>query len=71
MADSAILDVPEVTGVGRRSFSIERGGLTLGTGVTLAVFHWLGTRPCLIGELMSAQIGAANNISKLTQESIS
>ena len=37
--DSAIFDIRDVTKIGRRSRSIERGGFTLGISVILAFFH--------------------------------
>ncbi len=58
--DSAIFDMPEVIDIGLKSASIDKGGRILGIGTTLASFHWEGTIPCLIEELIIAQIGAAS-----------
>ena len=48
----------EVMAMGLMSFSKFIGGLHLGSKVTREIFHWFGTSPCLIEELMMAQRGA-------------
>ena len=43
---SIILEICEVKEIGRKSFSIDVGGSTLGMGRTIDSFSWEGTTPC-------------------------
>jgi hypothetical protein len=48
---SIILEIYEVKEIGRKSFSIDVGGSTLGMGRTIDRFSWEGTTPCERDEL--------------------
>ena len=55
---SAILAIEFVIAIGLISFSMVVGGSCLGSGVILEIFQYSGTVPCLMDELIMAQIGS-------------
>ena len=55
--DSSSFPSVEVSEIGLRSASMDCGGLTFGTGIILASFHVVGTKPSRIEALKIAHTG--------------